>query len=258
MKTTRKQNKRKKEWFDNDAFWRDLYPFMFPDQRFADAPREVEKLLSLVQPKGKRALDLCCGPGRCAIALALEGFSVTGVDRTGYLLERAKAGAKKAKAGIEWVQMDMRDFIRPGSYSLAISMFTSFGYFNDKREDSLVLGNIFASLKSGGACVIDVMGKEILARKYQPTTSEILPDGTKLICRHEIFDDWTRVRNEWILVRNGRARTFRFHHTIYSGQELRLLLEQAGFAPVRLYGNMDGDDYGPDARRLIAVGVKPQ
>jgi hypothetical protein len=32
-----KPPKRKKEWFDNDSFWRDLYPFMFPEKRIADA-----------------------------------------------------------------------------------------------------------------------------------------------------------------------------------------------------------------------------
>jgi SAM-dependent methyltransferase len=248
--------RRKKEWFDNDAFWRELYQFMFPDKRFAGTPGEIENLLSLVKPNGKAALDLCCGPGRCSIALAQSGFRVTGVDRTMFLLDKAKARAKKAGATIEWVRMDMRDFIRPDSFNLVISMFTSFGYFDDKREDLIVLGNIFTSLKPGGACVIDVMGKEILARKYQPTTSDVLPDGTKHISRHEIFDDWTRVRNEWILIRNGRTRSFTFHHTIYSGQEIRDRMEQAGFVDVKLYGSLDGEEYGLDSQRLIVVGHK--
>jgi len=44
-----------------------------------------------------------------------------------------------------------------------------------------------------------------------------------------------------------------FHHTFYSGQELRMLLEQAGFASVTLCGHLDGRPYGPDAPRLLAV-----
>jgi len=58
MKTTRR-----KEWFDDDSFWRDLYPFMFPEKRFADAFEQVDKALELTTPEGKSALDLCCGPG---------------------------------------------------------------------------------------------------------------------------------------------------------------------------------------------------
>ena len=77
-----------------------------------------------------------------------------------------------------------------------------------------------------------------------------------LVHRHEVFDDWTRIRNEWTVIRGGRARTFRFHHTIYSGQELRDLMEQAGFIGVKLYGNLSGDPYGTSATRLVAVGHK--
>ena len=29
---------------------------------------------------------------------------------------------------------------------------------------------------------------------------------------------------------------------------------QAGFAQVRLYGGIDGNPYGPNAKRLVAVG----
>ena len=51
---------------------------------------------------------------------------------------------------------------------------------------------------------------------------------------------------------------FRFHHTLYSGQELQDRLEQTGFGEVRLFGNLDGEEYGPEARRLIAVARKPR
>ena len=49
-----------------------------------------------------------------------------------------------------------------------------------------------------------------------------------MVERHEIFDHWTRVRNEWLIIRNGRAKSYKFHHTIYSGQELRDRMERAG------------------------------
>jgi SAM-dependent methyltransferase len=251
MKTTRKR-----EWFDDDSFWRELYPFMFPERRFADAIREVDQALMLTMPKGKVALDLCCGPGRCSVALARRGFSVTGVDRTKYLLAHARRRAKAAQVTIEWVREDMRDFVRPGAFDLVLNMFTSFGYFDDKRQDLTVLQNMFASLRPGGACLIDVVSKEYLARVFQPTKSEALADGTRLVQRHEVYDDWTRIRNEWILLCKGKARSFAFHHTIYSGQELRDRMEQAGFVEVRLYGDLSGLDYGINAQRLVAVGRK--
>jgi len=252
-----KTAKRRKEWFDDDSFWRELYPFMFPEKRIVDADEQIVKALALTKPAGKSVLDLCCGPGRCSIALAKRGFSVTGVDRTAHLLNKARAKARAAHVKIEWVQEDMRDFVRPDSFSLVLIMFTSFGYFDDRQEDMVVLENMLMSLRPGGACLIEVLGKERLAKILQPTTSTLLADGTMLVERHEIFDDWTRIRNEWIVIRNGRAKSFKFHHTIYSGLELRERMERAGFTAVTLHGNLEGDGYGPHAERLIAIGRKP-
>lgn len=252
-----KTAKRKKEWFDDDSFWRELYPFMFPEKRVADADEQVAKALALTKPPGKSVLDLCCGPGRCSIALAKKGFRVTGVDKTAYLLNKARAKAKAARVNIEWVREDMRDFVRPASFALVLSMFTSFGYFDDRQDDMTVLQNMFTSLQPGGACLIEVLGKERLAKILQPTISTVLPGGTLMVERHEIFDDWTRVRNEWLLIRGGRAKSFNFHHTIYSGQELRDRMERVGFVAVKLHGNLDGDAYGPNAERLVTIGHKP-
>jgi SAM-dependent methyltransferase len=249
---------RKKEWFDDDSFWRDLYPFMFSEQRFAAATKQIAQALALTKPRGKSALDLCCGPGRCSLALARRGFTVTGIDRTKFLLDKARAKARAARLKIEWIQQDMRDFVRPDSFALVLSMFTSFGYFDDRGEDLTVLRNMFHSLQPGGICLIEVLGKERLAKVFQPTTSTPLPDGSLLVERHEIFDDWTRIRNEWLLIKNTKVKRFRFHNTVYSGLELRDRLEVAGFADIRLYGNLEGAPYGPDAERLIAVATKPK
>ena len=249
--------RRKQEWFDDDALWRDLYPHLFPEARFASAIEDAGKLLRLVKPRGKAVLDLCCGPGRFAIALAKRKFVVTGVDRTRYFLTRARARAKSQGVTVEWVREDMRDFVRPQAFDLALSMFTSFGYFDDKEEDLLVLRRVLESLKSGGAFVIEVMGKERIAQIFAGITEERLPSGSRLIARHEIFDDWTRIRNDWTLIRDGRAKDYTFHHTLYSGQELRDRMERAGFSKVRLFGSLDGEAYGRGSPRLVAVGRKP-
>ncbi len=58
------------------------------------------------------------------------------------------------------------------------------------------------------------------------------------------------------MIRGGEVKSFKFHHTIYSGQELRDRLEQAGFREVTLYGSLDGEVYGRGSTRLIAVARK--
>lgn len=151
----------------------------------------------------------------------------------------------------------MRDFTRPGAYDLALSMFTSFGYFEDPREDVAVLSNVFTSLRAGGAFLIEMNGKEVLARKYMPSSVDELPDGSTLIEKRQIQDGWARIANEWTLIKKGKVRSFKFHINIYSGQELRDRLERVGFVDVKLYGSLDGAPYDVDAKRLIAVARKP-
>lgn len=244
------------EWFEDDEFWSTWYPYMFTPERMARAPEEVDRILDLIEFGPTSILDLACGPGRHTVEFAKRGYQITGVDRSPYLLSRARQRAEAAGVEVEWVERDMREFERPEAFDLAINMFTAFGYFDDKSEDLRVLARLLASLRSGGALVIDVIGKEWLARHFEATSSSEREDGSLVINRKEIFDDWTRLRNEWILLKFGKARSFKFHHTIYSGQELRERLEAAGFHGVELYGDLEGNRYGIDAQRLVAVARK--
>lgn len=244
------------EWFADDRFWREMFPFMFPPSRFDGTDGEIRHLLRLVKARRGAVLDLCCGPGRHSVALAKRGFRVTGVDLSAFLLGKARRAAQRARVKIEFVRSDMRDFVRPGAFDIALSLFTSFGYFDDRSEDRQVLRQVHESLKPGGVLVLDVLSKERLTTTFQPTTSTKLADGTVLVERHEVIDDWSRIRNEWIVIRGRRATTFAFHHTIYSGQELRRLLKDAGFADVELFGHLDGRPFGYSAPRLVAVARK--
>lgn len=247
------------EWFENESFWQVLYPFLFPGEKFQSAAGEIEKILSLLDFKGNSVLDLCCGPGRHAIALAKKGLSVTGVDRSDFLLKKAKVAAKAEKAEVEWVLEDMRKFRKPSSFDLIVNLFTSFGYFDKEEDNSAVLSLMQQNLKDGGIAFMDIIGKEIAAkmlRTANTTHSLDLPDGTIVVQRHKVYDDWSRIANDWIVIKDGKSEIFSFSHTIYSGRELKELFLAAGFKEVKLYGNLNGDEYGPDAVRLIAAAYK--
>ena len=244
------------EWFESEDFWRDFYPFMFSAERFAAAREEVNRVVALTQCSGGSVLDLCCGPGRHSVEFAQRGFQVTGVDRSPFLLERARELATQSGASIEWVEEDMRNFVRPAAFDLACSLFTSFGYFKDEQDDLRVLGNLHHSLKDNGVLVIEVLGKERLARVWQNTLCTELVDGSLVFQRPQVRDDWTRIRSEWTLVKDGRSRSFIFEHTIYSGRELKDRLLHTGFKQVQLFGDMQGLPYDLDATRLIAVARK--
>ena len=244
------------EWFEDESLWREVYPVLFPGERLRLGEEEVPKVLrlaGLAEGTDAAVLDLCCGPGRHALPLARRGLRVTAVDRTTFLLDRARERARLAGVVVELIQADMREFRRPAAFDLALSLFTSFGYFEAREDDLLVLRNVRASLRPDGIFLMDMVGKEWLARHFEPTRSRTLEDGSLFIDRCRVVDDWTGVENEWILIRDGRARTFRLRLAVYSGQELKDRLLQAGFARVDLYGNLDGAPYDREASRLVAV-----
>ena len=243
-------------WYEDERFWESTHPFIFQAERFAAAEAEVAELAKLNGAPPRRVLDLGCGPGRHSIPLARLGAKVTAVDRSPFLLEKAKSRAESEKLEIEWVQEDMRSFVRPDAFDLAINLFTSFGYFGD-QEDLTVLRNVFRSLAPGGFFIIDLMGKEIVARGFAPSAVEKRPDGSVWVQTREIIDDWYRIRSHWFLIRDQKVTETSFDTALYSGRELADLLKKAGFDNVKLFGSLQGTPYDLTAQRLVAVAQKP-
>ena len=158
-----------KSWHEDDTFWVETLPVLFPESRVREAHKEIEQILALADiPSGAVVLDLCCGIGRHSLELARRGFRVTGVDRTKQYLDLAAAGAGRESLSLELIQEDMRAFRREESYDAVLNLFTSFGYFEDPRDDQRVVDNVYASLRSGGVLVMQLMSKEVLARIFRP------------------------------------------------------------------------------------------
>jgi SAM-dependent methyltransferase len=230
---------------------------LFDQERLEAATQEVEALISMlgIHPPAT-LLDLCCGVGRHSLELARKGYRVTGVDRTAAYLKTGRHRAGIEGLDVEWIQADMRQFVRPKAFDAAINLFTSFGYFEDPAEDRQVVSNLYRSLKAGGALVMELMGKEVLARIFLPRDWVEQPDGTLFLQERRVIRDWTWIENRWILIKDGQRREFEVGHRLYDGLGLKGLLQDAGFSSVDLYGDLKGAPYDAQARRLVAVARK--
>ena len=244
-------------WFEDEDFWAATYPFMFPQESFERAASEIPNIMALTGwAGGSSVLDMCCGPGRHSVPFAKHGFKVTGVDRSAFLLSKARTYAEKQKVNLMWVHEDMRSFGQPDGFNLALSLFTSFGFFDDMKENQTVVRNLHRSLVRDGVLIMDIVGKEQLARIFQPTGSRALENGDLLIERRFLRGDWERVESEWVIVSGGKARTFPLRLWLFSARELKDLLYSVGFKKIAVYGSLDGETYGLDSNRLIAVARK--
>jgi SAM-dependent methyltransferase len=245
-----------KPWHEDDDFWETLEPFMFAEERWAAAGAEVDQVVSLLGLKPPAGiLDLCCGPGRHSLELARRGFRVTGVDRTAAYIEKARERAEAEGLTIEFAQDDMRRFCRPDAFDGAVSLFSSFGYFENLDEDRQVLTNLRCSLREGGALVVDVMGKEALARVFrQRHWGE--QDAAILLTEAKIASGWTMIDNRWIVLKGQGRKEFRVLHRLYPAAELSALLRECGFSAVEIYGDLAGAPHDHEAERLVAVAHK--
>ena len=191
-------------WHEQDAFWMKWAPVMFHGRRWEKAAEEVANIISLLNiGETASVLDLCCGPGRHSLQLARQGFSVTAVDRTKMYLERARKQAETEGLKIEFIQDDMRRFCRPGSFDVAINLFTSFGYFEDANEDRQVAANVYCSLKEKGVLLIDIMGKEVLARIFRERDWYEL-DNTMVLEERKVCANWSWMENRWLMIKDGK------------------------------------------------------
>jgi len=246
-------------WYQDDMFWNAMNTALFDPERLAGTPDEVDSVMELVgMVPGMAVLDLCCGPGRHSLELARRGFVVTGVDRTHAYLRRARRKARRQGLPVNFVERDMREPCGDAEFDVAINMFTSFGYFEDPADDRRVAANLLQALKPGGVLLMDTMGKEIVARRWQARDWAELPDGGVLLQERTLEQSWSWIRNRWLLVHDGNVESYEIGHRLYAGSELAALFAAAGFGPVRVLGSLEGAPYDHASQRLIIVAHKPE
>lgn len=238
-------------WSDDDALWAAFDPVLFTRARAEAAPAEIDQVLALAGVTHGDALDLCCGPGRHVHALVRRGFRVTGVDRTRRYLDRARALVPDA----ELVEADMRDFRREAAFDLVVNLWSAFGYFDDDADEARVLGNVRASLRPGGAFVLELHGKEVLARTFQPRSWWSGDDGSVVCEDRRVVDDWRRIESTWTLFSNGQRFERNVRIRSYSAGELRRMLADARFTHVRCFGSLAGVPYDENALRLVILAT---
>jgi SAM-dependent methyltransferase len=244
-------------WWQDEEFWNSFAPYFFTEERVEGTAAEVEKLVALlgIAPSAKM-LDLCCGIGRHSIEFARLGYRVTAVDLTASFLTQARERAKREKVQVDFVQSDMRDFVRPGAFDAAVNLVTSFGYFEEQADDLKAARNLYESLKPGARLVVEMMGKEILARKFVPRRWEVAPDGTLLLMEHRLRSGWEWMEERFILIKDATRRELNFSYRVYSAAELGAVLRGGGFNTVEFFGSLAGAPYDHEAERLVALATK--
>jgi ubiquinone/menaquinone biosynthesis C-methylase UbiE len=253
MKTSADRKAALKDW------WRDFFAPIIGEVLFIPKGHQTEREVARVIIKSKAkaplaVLDLACGTGRHSLAFAARGFKVTGLDYSKPFLQEARRATGKAGRQVRFVHGDMKN-LKPhfaaNEFGLVVSLFNSFGYFANRRDDLKMLKTVHRVLVPGGAFVINTLNRGGVAKRLKEPLQigrEPLPNVFMIdIARYdshkkELLAEWTIVD-----ARTPKANIFRrsFRQNVYSHAELRKLLNAAGFRIETTWGMLAGGPFHP-------------
>jgi SAM-dependent methyltransferase len=161
---------------------------------------------------GMRVLDVGCGPGRHAHALAERGITVHGIDISEPFVEVARARAPEAAT---FERGDARAMTFDSEFDAAICLCQgAFGLMTADGDDLTVLSAIARALRPGGRLVLSAFSAYFVMKHWEGAD----------------FDAATGVNHERTEIRNeaGRAVTTDLWTGCYTPRELRLMCAACG------------------------------
>lgn len=163
-----------------------------------------------LQP-GMRVLDVGCGPGRHAHALARLGIEVHGVDISARFIDLARAGAP---AGATFAVADARHLAFDGEFDAAISLCQG-GFGLVGEDDPAVLDGMARAIKPGGRLALSAFSSYFAVRFLEDT---------------DAFDAATGVNHERTTIKDeqGAERDAELWTSCFTPRELRLLATRSG------------------------------
>jgi SAM-dependent methyltransferase len=139
-----------KDWF-NSPFYHKLY--FERDEK--EAQQFINNLLDYLKPPpNSLMLDVACGKGRHSKFLASKGFDVSGIDIS---IDSINFAKQFETSNLHFFQHDMRLPAWINYFDYAFNFFTSFGYFNTRREHDDAVRTISQTLKPSGLLLFDYL-----------------------------------------------------------------------------------------------------
>jgi SAM-dependent methyltransferase len=219
-----------------------------PEHTVAEAGYLVRQLETT---PGAALLDVACGAGRIANALAARGYSVVGVDLSDDFLAHARMADSPNR--VEWHRRDMRDLPWPDRFDGAVCVGNSFGYFDDEGNEAFA-ASLARTLRRGARVVIDTgaIAEAVFPRFVDRSWMEV-KDIRFLVARH--YDHvHSRVKTEYTFVRDGTVETRWGSQRVYTYGEFVRLFERAG---LRVVSAESLDTHGANPYAEGQLATKP-
>ena len=188
----------------------------------------------------------------------MRGHHVTGIDYSSSMLAAARDRAAQFGADVELVEADVRlAHQHVSGADVAISWFSSFGYFDDTSDDVAALESARTLLAPGGLLLLETQHRDRVAALHADTSPlriyEERPDG--IVLREVWFDPLRGRAGEHVrhLRADGTAADREFSLRVYSATELAALCAAAGLRVEAVYGGPGPTPFGVSTRLLVVA-----
>jgi SAM-dependent methyltransferase len=246
----------------------DLYSVdaRYYDLIHADQENDIGLWLSFAGRTDRPVLEVGTGTGRIALALALAGHEVTGIDPSPGMLAAARQNAADEGAEVTLVQGRAQDLtLESDEYGFVLVPQDVFLYCEDGEEQIALLRALSRTMHFNATLVLDLPGPGHSldpSLNGQPVLawSGETPGGGMLDVWHVHEDDlaaqtrWLRVTYDRTEADGAVRREFSEHRLRYVYRfEAEYLLHLSGLRLADVYGDYDLGPLTTESERMILV-----
>ncbi len=208
-------------------------------QSIFDYQRDYRRWHAILKRHGcKRVLEIGCGTGNLAPYFLKHGYNYTGMDIAAAMLRIARREVPTAR----FERGDMRWFSSGTKFDAVVIGGRSFAYMTTNADVRCALACIRKALKPGGLLAFDNFDAKAIFGNFKKRVSDKIVQGNKTFVRHSSLSmnlqtgwtwNWDAV---YAVQEGGKKKTYRDRSVLraFTGDELKLFLELAGFTTLRL------------------------
>lgn len=211
----------------------------------------IEELLSERGIKRARILDIACGTGILALALAKKGHTVHGTDISPEMIKAAKSKAVGFN-NITFAVRGMAGFTCKNRFDMVTCTYDSINYLRKKHDVRRMLSSVAAALDKKGLFVFDSNTKYLyLEHRNELHKREI--NGEQFL--HQC--DYKVRTNTAVTTFSFSDGTYEIHkQRPYNYEELQPLLEKAGLRTLNLFSWFERLPYTTNTPKVFCVAEK--
>jgi len=235
--------------------------------RDADTPWDTGEpdvhLVEFVQSgevKPGRALDVGCGTGVYALALAERGIDVVGADPSSGMLEKARAKAARTGLDVQWLETPMQNLSTglDRNFDAVVCMGNTLPHVLTERELRQSLSSMAERLTDSGVLVLQLLNyTRVLSRRER-----IIGVDRKDNVEYVRFYDFLGERVAFNILRLA-WRGSQCEHQLYAAElrpwkaeDLTVELAALGLTDIQTCGSLDFTPFDPSESATLMITAR--